>query len=80
MTIWSDTWFPASADWFNRAGKTLGKTVFAVIDHGMEVVGLIVAVLILIALLPILAHFATALMLMILGAPIWLILMFFCGF
>ena len=77
MKIWSHIRLPEVDGWIQQAWVAVDESTSTVIGGGMQAAGLIVGTLTLIALLPILAHAALALLLMILGAPIWFIVALF---
>ena len=73
MTIWSDIGFPDVKSRLQQAWAAVEDPVSSAIGDGMQAVEVIVGALVLIALLPVIAHAALACLLMILGAPVWFI-------
>lgn len=77
MAMWPSGRLSAANDWLNQAWINVEDAASSVLDDAMQAVGVIVGAIVLIALAPILAHAALALLLAVLGAPIWFILALF---
>jgi hypothetical protein len=73
MTATFAGWYADTSEWASSVWNTFNTSAEAVLDTGLEIFGVILSTLVLIAVFPFLVHLAVLLLLWLLGAPLWVV-------
>jgi hypothetical protein len=71
MTATFAGWYADTSEWASSVWNTFNTSAEAVLGAGMEIFGVILSTLVLIAVFPFLVHLTVPHLLWLLGAPLW---------